>query len=134
MKLIETDGIVLKTMDFKENDSILTFLTPEAGKIAGVLHGGKSTRSGNSAKTELFVTNHLEFSVKTGAELVRIRKCELLVSHAQIRQNFSKFLLHSAVFLLHSMHLLNVLGGLQLKIEWHDSILSIFRSTADHFL
>ena len=92
MKVIETDGIVLKTMDFKENDSILTFLTPEAGKIAGVLHGGKSTRSGNSAKTELFVTNHLEFSIKTGAELVRIRKCELLVSHAQIRQKYSKFL------------------------------------------
>jgi len=39
-----------------------------------------------------FVTNHLEFSIKTGAELVRIRKCELLVSHAQIRQNYSKFL------------------------------------------
>ena len=92
MKIIETDGIVLKTMDFKENDSILTFLTPEAGKIAGVLHGGKSARSGNSAKKELFVTNHLEFREKTGVELVRIRKCELLVSHAQIRQNYSKFL------------------------------------------
>ena len=92
MKVIETDGIVLKTMDFKENDSILTFLTPESGKIAGVLHGGKSTRSGNSAKKELFVTNHLEFSIKTGAELVRIRKCELLLSHAQIRQNYKKFL------------------------------------------
>ena len=92
MKVIESDGIVLKTMDFKENDSILTFLTPEAGKIAGVLHGGKSARSGNSAKTELFVINHLEFIIKTGSELVRIRKCELLVSHAQIRQSYSKFL------------------------------------------
>ena len=92
MKVIETDGIVLKTMDFKENDSILTFLTPEAGKISGVLHGGKSARSGNSAKKELFVTNHLEFSIKTGTELVRIRKCDLLLSHAQIRQNYSKFL------------------------------------------
>tara|TARA_B100001996_G_scaffold341999_1_gene296381 strand:- start:315 stop:1106 length:792 start_codon:yes stop_codon:yes gene_type:complete len=92
MKVIETDGIVLKTMDFKENDSILTFLTPETGKIAGVIHGGKSARSGNSAKTELFVKNHFEFSIKTGAELVRIRKCELLVSHAQLRQNYSKFL------------------------------------------
>jgi len=27
MKVIETDGIVLKTMDFKEKDCILTFLT-----------------------------------------------------------------------------------------------------------
>ena len=67
-------------------------MTPEAGKIAGVLHGGKSARSGNSAKKELFVTNHLEFSVKAGVELVRIRKCELMVSHAQIRQNYTKFL------------------------------------------
>tara|TARA_Y100000590_G_C15506806_1_gene933842 strand:- start:21 stop:812 length:792 start_codon:yes stop_codon:yes gene_type:complete len=92
MKVIATDGIVIKTMDFKENDSILTFLTPEAGKIAGVLHGGKSTRTGNSAKSELFVINHFEFSSKRGAELVRIRKCELLASHAQIRQNYSKFL------------------------------------------
>ena len=92
MKVIETDGIVLKTMDFKENDSILTFLTPKAGKIAGVIYGGKSTRSGNSAKAELFVTNHLEFSIKSGAELVRIRKCELLTSHVQLRQNYSKFL------------------------------------------
>ena len=92
MKIIETDGIVLKAMDFKENDSILTFLTPEAGKISGIIHGGKSTRSGNSAKTELFVKNYFQFSLKSGAELVRIKKCELLASHAQIRQNYSKFL------------------------------------------
>ena len=92
MKIIETDGIILKTMDFKENDSILTFLTSDAGKIAGVLHGAKSTRSGNSAKTDLFVTNHIEFSFKTGTELVKIRKCELLFSHAKLRQNYLKFL------------------------------------------
>lgn len=54
MKVIETDGIVLKTMDFKEKDCILTFLTKNAGKKAGVLYGGKSLRSGNAAKAELF--------------------------------------------------------------------------------
>ena len=31
MKIIETDGIVIKTIDFKENDSILTFLTKKKG-------------------------------------------------------------------------------------------------------
>ena len=92
MKIIETDGIVIKTMDFKENDSILTFLTPDSGKIAGVLHGGKSARTGNAAKAELFVTNHFELSVKPNIELVRIRKCELLESYHQIRRNYSKFL------------------------------------------
>jgi DNA repair protein RecO (recombination protein O) len=92
MKVIETDGIVLKTMDFKEKDCILTFLTTKAGKKAGVLHGGKSLRSGNAAKTELFVLNHFEFSEKPNMDLVRIRKCELQESFPLVRKNYSKFL------------------------------------------
>jgi DNA repair protein RecO (recombination protein O) len=92
MKIIETEGIVLKTMDFKEKDSILTFLTRDVGKKAGVLYGGKSVRSGNAAKAEMFVLNHLEFSEKPGSDLVRIRKCELLESFPPLRKNYSKFL------------------------------------------
>ena len=76
-------------MDFKEKDSILTFLTREVGKRAGVLHGGKSMRSGNAAKAELFVLNQFEFSEKPNTELVRIRKCELRESYPLLRQNFS---------------------------------------------
>ena len=92
MKIVETDGIVLKTIDFKEKDSILTFLTRDVGKKAGVLHGGKSMRSGNAAKAELFVLNHFEFSEKMNNDLVRIRKCELLDSYPLIRRNYSNFL------------------------------------------
>ena len=92
MKIIETEGIVLKTMDFKEKDSIITFLTRNSGMKAGVLHGGKSMRSGNAANTELFVINHFEFSEKPNVDLVRIRKCELLESYPYLRKNYSKFL------------------------------------------
>ena len=92
MKVIETDGIVLKTMDFKEKDCILTFLTAKAGKKAGVLHGGKSFRKGNAAKAELFVLNHFEFFEKPNMDLVRIRKCELLECFPLVRKNYSKFL------------------------------------------
>jgi DNA repair protein RecO (recombination protein O) len=97
MKIIETAGIVLKTMDFKERDSILTFLTHDAGKKAGILHGGKSVRSGNAAKVELFVINHFEYSEKPSAEMVRIRKCELLESFPALRKNYAKFL-HASYF------------------------------------
>jgi DNA repair protein RecO (recombination protein O) len=97
MKIIETAGIVLKTMDFKEKDSILTFLTHDAGKKAGILHGGKSVRSGNAAKVELFVINHFEYSEKPSAEMVRIRKCELLESFPALRKNYAKFL-HASYF------------------------------------
>jgi len=92
MEITETDGIVLKTMDFKEKDSILTFLTRDAGKKAGILHGGKSLRSGNAAKAELFVLNHFEFSEQMNNDLVRIRKCELLESYPLLRKTYSKFL------------------------------------------
>jgi len=97
MKVIETDGIVLKTMDFKEKDCILTFLTAKVGKKAGILHGGKSLRSGNAAKAELFVLNHFEFSEKPNMDLVRIRKCELQESFPLVRKNYSKFL-HASYF------------------------------------
>ena len=92
MIIIETDGIVLKTMDFKEKDSILTFLTRDEGKKTGVLHGGKSIKSGNAAKTELFVLNHFEFFEKIGSDLVSIRKCELLESYPLLRKTYSNFL------------------------------------------
>ena len=121
MKVIETNGIVLKTMDFKENDSILTFLTPEEGKIAGILYGGKSVRLGNSAKTELFVTNHFEFSIKTGDELVRIRKCELLSSHAQLRQNYSKF--------LHASYLSELLLFCEIPVVESEDYFSLLKQT-----
>ena len=92
MKIIETEGIVLKTMDFKEKDIILTFLTRDLGKKVGILHGGKSLRSGNAAKAELFVLNHFEFFEKINFELVRIKKCELLDSFKSLRRNYLNFL------------------------------------------
>ena len=92
MKIIETEGIVLKTMDFKEKDIILTFLTRDVGKKVGILHGGKSMRSGNAAKAELFVLNHFEFFEKMNNDLVRIKKCELLDSFKPLRRNYLNFL------------------------------------------
>ncbi len=97
MKIIETDAIVLKTMDFKEKDSILTFLSRDAGKKAGVLHGGKSMRSGNVARAELFVINHFEYSERPSTDLVSIRKCELLESFPPLRKNYLK-ILHANYF------------------------------------
>ena len=92
MKIFETAGIVLKSLDFKEKDCILTFLTRDFGKKVGILHGGKSIKSGNAAKSELFVLNHFEFSEKLNNDFVRIRKCDLLKSYPLLRRNYLNFL------------------------------------------
>tara|TARA_B100000579_G_scaffold259254_1_gene213529 strand:+ start:78 stop:869 length:792 start_codon:yes stop_codon:yes gene_type:complete len=97
MKIIETEGIVLKKMDFKDNDCILTFLTRDEGKKAGVFRGVKSFKSGNSAKAELFVENYFVYSEKVSSDLVSIRKCELIDSFHTLRKNYSK-ILHANYF------------------------------------
>ena len=97
MKIIETDGIVLKTMDFKEKDSILTFLTRDAGKKAGVLHGGKSVRSGNAAKAELFVINHFEYSEKPVRTWYVSANVNCSKVFPPLRKNYSK-ILHANYF------------------------------------
>ena len=39
------EGIILRPVDFRERDRILTFLTPEQGKISGIVHGARSLKS-----------------------------------------------------------------------------------------
>ncbi|MGB0295354.1 MAG: DNA repair protein RecO, partial [bacterium] len=39
------EGIILRPVDFRERDRILTFLTREQGKISGIVHGARSLKS-----------------------------------------------------------------------------------------
>ena len=41
------EGIVLRPVDFRERDRILTFLTREQGKVSGIVYGARSLKSQN---------------------------------------------------------------------------------------
>lgn len=56
---IKTDGIVLRTTDYKDNDRLLTVLTHELGKITVRARGAKSSRSKLKAACQLMAFSEL---------------------------------------------------------------------------
>ena len=52
-------GIILKGSSIKENDRLVTILTPEYGMIRAVAPGAKKLKSSLRGRTELFVVNEL---------------------------------------------------------------------------
>jgi DNA repair protein RecO (recombination protein O) len=54
MKRYQTEGIVLKRVNFGEADRIITFLTPENGKVAVIAKGVRKAKSKLAGGIELF--------------------------------------------------------------------------------
>ena len=59
-------GVVLRAVDTKESDRILTVLTAEKGKVAVVAKGARSRRSKLGAATQLFAWSELVLSESHG--------------------------------------------------------------------
>ena len=66
------EGIILRPVDFRERDRILTFLTPEQGKISGIVHGARSLKSQNRAATEPLVLARFEYAERRHTAMVKI--------------------------------------------------------------
>ena len=58
---ITTDGIVLKSQDYKENDKLLTILTRELGVVFAVARGAKRLSSKMSASSNQFAFSNFVF-------------------------------------------------------------------------
>jgi DNA repair protein RecO (recombination protein O) len=80
MPLHETDAFVLRTFTLKEADKICLFFTREAGKLRGVAHGARRTRSRYGASLEPFTEVELVYYQQENRELVSISGCEILRS------------------------------------------------------
>ena len=55
MKLFKVKGIVIKEIQYKDNDKIITLLTDEFGKISCLAKGAKKNNSPLLAACQLFV-------------------------------------------------------------------------------
>jgi DNA repair protein RecO (recombination protein O) len=78
MKQITTQGIVLTRTDFGEADRILTFLTPDHGKMKAIAKGVRKAKAKLAGSVELFGISDLsmiigrgEINTLTSARLVR---------------------------------------------------------------
>lgn len=66
MKHLNTTGIVLARTDFGEADRIVTFLTPDHGKLNGLVKGVRKSRSKLAGGIELFSISEFGFIVGRG--------------------------------------------------------------------
>ena len=81
-------GIVLKGSSIKENDRLVTVLTPEYGLIRAVAPGAKKHKSRLRGRTELFVIN--ELLLVKGRSLDKIVQADTLYTYPGLSRDLGK--------------------------------------------
>jgi DNA repair protein RecO (recombination protein O) len=85
MPIHEAEALVLRHYSFAEADRIVVLLTREFGKLRGVAQGVKKPKSALGAALEPLNHIRIQFYMREGAELSRIRHCELI--HPYLSRN-----------------------------------------------
>jgi DNA repair protein RecO (recombination protein O) len=81
-------GIVLKGSSLKENDRLVTVLTPEYGLIRAVAPGAKKHKSRLRGRTELFVVN--ELLIIKGRSLDKIIQADTIYTYPGLSRDLGK--------------------------------------------
>ena len=81
-------GIILKGSSIKENDRLVTVLTPEYGVIRAVAPGAKKLKSSLRGRTELFVVN--ELLILKGRSLDKIIQADTLYTYPGLSRDLGK--------------------------------------------
>lgn len=88
--IIQTEGIVLKTFDFRETSRIAVFFTKDHGKVKGVLKGIRKDfrKFGSSADT--FSVNDIVYYQYSRSDLHLISQCDLKQFYFSLRQDYKR--------------------------------------------
>ncbi|WP_319418826.1 DNA repair protein RecO [Pleurocapsa sp. FMAR1] len=81
-------GIILKGSSIKENDRLVTILTPEYGMIRAVAPGAKKLKSSLRGRTELFVVN--ELLIIKGRSLDKIIQADTQYTYPGLSRDIGK--------------------------------------------
>lgn len=81
-------GIVLKGSSLKENDRLVTVLTPEYGLIRAVAPGAKKYKSSLRGRTQLFVIN--ELLIIKGKSLDKIIQADTIYTYPGLSRDIGK--------------------------------------------
>ncbi len=96
MSSVVTQAIVLRRVDYRDNDRILTLLSPELGKMEAAARGCKRPRSALLAASEMFCYG--EYALFSGKGRTTVTSCALQDSFYPLRADFDR--LTRATFLL----------------------------------
>ena len=76
MVIINTQGIVLKSVPYKENDLILTVFSRKLGKIAVIARGAKKSKRSLLTSSQIF--SYSNFTLKKEGHMYRVTQSEII--------------------------------------------------------
>ena len=88
MRLYKVKGIVIKEVQYKENDKIITIMTDKLGKISCMAKGAKKNNSPILSSSQFLV--YSEFMLYKGTNFYHINSAEMLESFYNLRVDYDK--------------------------------------------
>ncbi len=90
--IIKTEGIVLKSFDFRETSRIATFFTKDHGKVKGILKGIRKDHKKFGSHIDRFTVNEIIYYHSSRSELHLVSHCDLKQFFFPIRQDYKRSL------------------------------------------
>ena len=112
MPTIKTQAIILRRADWRDNDRILTLLSPAHGRMEALCRGCRRTRSPLLAASENFALG--EYVLFNSGERLTVTGCMLADSFYPLRQDYD--LLKYASYILSVSEIVSRAGEPQLEL------------------
>ena len=88
--IIQTEGIVIKSFDFRETSRIATFFTKNYGKVKGVLKGIRKDTKKFGSHVDKFTINDIVYYQYQRSDLHLISQCDLKHFFLSIQQDYQR--------------------------------------------
>lgn len=89
MIIMNTQGIVLKAVRYKENDVILTMFTRKLGKVVAIAKGAKKNKSSLLSSSQLF--SYSNYTLKKQGNMYRVSQSDTIKSFYDISYDIEAF-------------------------------------------
>lgn len=89
MIILNTQGIVLKAVRYKENDVILTIFTRKLGKVVAMAKGAKKNKSTLLSSAQLF--SYANYTLKRQGNMYRISQSDVIKSFYDLSYDLEAF-------------------------------------------
>ncbi len=95
--IVRTEGVVLKSFDFRETSRIVTFFTQDHGKLKGIFKGIRKDPKKFGSSVDKFTVNDIVYYHHRNSEIHLVGQCDLKAFFLPIRQDFKRTIAASYV-------------------------------------
>lgn len=95
MGVYTSPAIIMRIRDFGESDLLVSFFTPDRGRLKGIARGARKSRRRFSNCLDLFCLSNIEYEIKRKSDLYFLHSCKLVHAFPGLRSDFGTLSLAS---------------------------------------